>query len=635
MKYNNLGQFKTIKKFINDKLNRLSTIDNSFDSLFPLMFENETNVFFEESNGYKIKKTTYKEAKENINLIAKNIRNRLNNQAQPASIGIYLDNSHYWIEVFWAILKAGYNPLFMNMRLDDASLKYALDATNAVMVISDTKTFSVQTLKVEELLTKCDGELNNKFGTELYVMSSGTTNNIKICAYTAEEIINVIAQSEYVIGQSKLVQKHYDGELKLLAFLPFYHIFGFVAVYLWFGFYSRTFVKLNDLNPSTIQNTIMRHHVTHVFAVPLFWQRTYEAAIKEIKSKGDKTYNKFLKGIKLANKPIIGGLIRRKAMKQVRDGLFGDSISYMITGGSMISKDVLTFFNSIGYHLSNGYGMSEIGITSVELSNNQKILNNASVGVPLPGIEYKIDENNELSVRSKTLANYIISGKDKIITKGNWFSTHDLARKEKDRYYLLGREDDLVVSITGENLNPNLVEEKLMVNNVNALCLINGRDNKTPILLVSINKYLKPELSKRLQEELKAKIKENNLDQQIGKIELIAEPFIKGDEFKINRKRLEQDYYNGALSVYSAENLSNDEDDEISFRIKELFGVALNKTPEEISSDADFFLDEGGTSLDFFVIVGKIQDEYGVNISSIDNQPHSVKDIANYIRENL
>ena len=635
MRYTNLGEFKTIKEFISDKLGRLSKIDNSFDSLFPLMFENEENIFFEESVGYKIKKVTYKEAKDNVNLIAKNIRKIIKNPTESTSIGIYLDNSHYWIEVFWGILKAGFKPLFMNMRLDNDSLEYALKVTDSVLVISNTKTFSVNTVNVEELLQECDVELNNEFGKELFVMSSGTSNKIKICAYTAEEIINVILQSKDVVGRSKLVQKHYDGELKLLAFLPFYHIFGFVANYLWFSFYSRTFVKLNDLNPTTIQNTIMRHHVTHVFAVPLFWQKTYEAAMKEIKNKGEKTYNKFLRGMKLANKPLIGGLIRKNAMKQVRDGLFGGSISYLITGGSMINKDVLTFFNSIGYHLSNGYGMSEIGITSVELSDNPKILNSASVGVPLPGIEYSIDENNELSVRSNTLASYLITEEGKIITKGNWYHTHDLAKCENGRYYLLGREDDLVVSITGENLNPNLIEEKLMVNNINALCLINGRENKTPILLVSVNKYLKPEIAKEVTDQLKIKIKENNLDQQIGKIELIAEPFIKGEEFKVNRKRIEEEYFNGGLSVYSVQNVSNNEDDEISFRIKELFAVALAKKPEELSNESDFFLDEGGTSLDYFVIVSKIQDEYGVNITSSENEPHSIKDIANFIRENV
>ena len=144
-----------------------------------------------------------------------------------------------------------------------------------------------------------------------------------------------------------------------------------------------------------MQNTIKRHKVTHLFAVPLFWQKVYEAAIKEIKNKGEKTYNKFLKGMKLVNKPLIGNYIKNKKFKEIRDQLFGDSISFMITGGGHINQETLTFFNSIGYRLANGYGLSEIGITSVELSDDEKIINSGSVGHPLYGVMYKI-ENEDL-----------------------------------------------------------------------------------------------------------------------------------------------------------------------------------------------------------------------------------------------
>ena len=34
-------------------------------------------------------------------------------------------------------------------------------------------------------------------------------------------------------------------------------------------------MQLNDLSPSTIVNTIRRHKVTHVFAVPLFWEKVF------------------------------------------------------------------------------------------------------------------------------------------------------------------------------------------------------------------------------------------------------------------------------------------------------------------------------------------------------------------------
>ncbi|MCR4911747.1 MAG: non-ribosomal peptide synthetase [Bacilli bacterium] len=635
MKYTNLGQFSSIKPYIEDKLSRLSNLDRSFDSLFNMMFENEPNILFEENTGFRIKRYTYGECKANVSIIAKNIKAKYPGAEYDSVIGLYLDNSHTWIETFWAILMCGFRPLLLNMRLSDDSLEYALDITNAAGIISKGKIFSCPTLLESDLYKENDQEVNTKFGEELFVMSSGTSENIKICAYSAEEIIKILLQSKEIILSSKRVQKFYDGELKLLAFLPFYHIFGFVANYLWFGFFARTFVKLNDLNPLTIQNTIRRHHVTHIFAVPLFWQKTYDAAIREIKNKGDKTYNKFLKGMKLASKPLIGKLITKYAFKQVREQLFGESVNYMITGGSMIDKKVLTFFNSIGYHLSNGYGMSEIGITSVELSENHKTLNSASIGKPLPGLEYSINENGELLVKGDTLAKYIIENEEIHKRKDEPFLTHDLAYKDGDRYYLQGRQDDLVVSITGENLNPNIIEEKLMIDNVISLCLINGRDNSLPILLVSISKYLSAEDANQLTKDLVIKITEHNLNSQIGKVVLVSEPFIGEDEFKINRKKLEEKYYSNALTLYVPKLNKDEFKDEISNKIRELFAKTMNRNINDIHMDTDFFLDIGGTSIDYAVMMAEIQETYNASLSDSEKPLTTIQDISQYVKERL
>ena len=635
MKYNNLAGFKTIDQYVNDKLTRLNKINHSFGDVYEMMFENESNIFFEESQGYRIKKITYGDAKRNVETIAKRIKAKFPGASYNSVIGLYLDNSHTWIEAFWAILKCGFRPLLLNMRLDEDVLEYSIDITNCVGVISNGKIFSVPALLENELYQEKEIEVSGDFGEEFFVMSSGTSNNVKICAYSAKEIINVLAQSKEIILSNKLIKKHYDGELKLLALLPFYHIFGFVAVYLWFAFYARTFVRLNNFNPVTVQNTIKRHHVTHIFAVPLFWQKTYDAAIKEIKNRGDKIYRKFEKGLKLSSKPVIGSLITKFAFKQVRDNLFGNSISFMITGGSMIDKKVLEFFNAIGYHLANGYGMSEIGITSVELTNDKKYLNNASIGKPLTGVRYQINDKGELSVKGDTIARRIIENKGVKKTEGEWFETHDLAKEIDGKYYLFGREDDLVISITGENLNPNIIEEKLLVENASNVCLINGKNGALPVLLVSINKFLIADKANELIKNLVTKIKENNLSSQIGKVVLIAEPFIKGEEFKMNRKRIESDYYDGKLAIYQPRKESSEDSDEISNKIKEYFAVALNKGVEDIASESDFFLDEGGTSLDYYVIVSQIQEDFGVNISDSSTPLNTVKDIATYIRENL
>ena len=207
-----------------------------------------------------------------------------------------------------------------------------------------------------------DGIPKGAFGEEILLMSSGTTSMPKICVYTAEEFYNQIRGSYGIIRRCAQMKKHYEGSLKQLTFLPFYHIFGLTAVYVWFAFFSRTFVRLNDMMPQTIVNTIKRHKVTHIFAVPLFWEKVRDQALSTIKNRGEETYKKFTRGLSIAEKigdiPLLGDLFIKIAFREVRENLFGDSICFLISGGSSVSPEVLKFFNYIGYHLANGYGMT-------------------------------------------------------------------------------------------------------------------------------------------------------------------------------------------------------------------------------------------------------------------------------------
>ncbi len=53
--------------------------------------------------------------------------------------------------------------------------------------------------------------------------------------------------------------------------IPFHHIFGFVAVFLWYTFYGKTMVFPSAITPSEIQKICQKVGVTHVYSVPLFW----------------------------------------------------------------------------------------------------------------------------------------------------------------------------------------------------------------------------------------------------------------------------------------------------------------------------------------------------------------------------
>ena len=640
MKVTNIAGFSNIEEYIKYKSEKLREAPPSFDNLFELMFSEKENTFWETNNGYKITKTTYGETYRTILKKATTLKEMLGVKQKNNIVGLYMQNSLEWIENFWAILKCGYRPLLLNTRIDTSIIDDLLIKHNVIAVISDGKSFSTKTIfsddivPNEALLDGCE------CGEDILLMSSGTTNSLKICSYTATAIYNQILNADQIVCTSNLIKKHYNGELKLLTFLPFYHIFGLTAMYMWFAFYSRTFVFLKDLSSYTILNTIRRHNVTHIFAVPLFWNKVYIEAEKKIKESGKSTYQKFKKALKISNAlsgvPFLAKAFRKKLFKKIRDNLFGESISFMITGGGAISSDVMEFFNGIGYHLSNGYGMSEVGITSVELSENNNILNSCSIGSPMASVEYSINEENELLIRGSSLCQYYYDGKEKVEIGYSWFNSKDLVEERNGKYYLLGRTDDLVVSSTGENLNPYLFEEKLICEHVKQICLIETKKNDVvaPVLLVEVNRYLSSNTLTTILTNIKNKLQMLRLISEIKQIVFIGENLIKENEFKLNRKRLSEDYIQGRLLVLDPENCNEQADfNDFEKKVADCFYKALGK---EIGKNDDFFIDAGGTSMDYFTLISYIQTEFDVIIPlSNEKRMTTISSFCIYLKDEM
>lgn len=634
-----LGGFKDIDSFVSDKLRRLDEAETGFGSLFELMFSESENLMYEKSEGYRITKTTYGQAKHEILSLAGDLKERVSLPAGSV-VGLSMDNSLLWIEMFWAIILCGWKPILLNLRLSDKILEKTLKDCGAKAVVSDGREYSVTTVMADSLSKEHAPIKSESYGEEIMVMSSGTSDNVKICGYSAEEFKHQIHDSYHIIQECKAVKTHYDGYIKLLTFLPFYHIFGLFAMYIWFAFFSRAFVQLNDMAPQTIVNTIKRHKVTHIFAVPLFWETVYDQAIKTIRGRGEKTYKKFQKGIRLSRKLSgMKGLSRwfsKKAFREVRENLFGESISFLITGGSSIRPEVIEFFNAVGYQLADGYGMTEIGITSVELSDSKKILNSCSVGKPMTSSEYMINEKGELLVRGKNIAKYIIEdGKKTMTDKTQWFNTHDLAECSGGRYRILGRTDDLIVSSNGENLNPNLYEPQLSLSGTNGVCIVT--DGKTPALIVSVNRRTDKAFLEKLDTDIKSKLSELNLTGQIGRILYVSDKLMIGDEFKLNRRRLASDYREGRFSIVDPHSANDEgEEDEMILLLRQVFAAALDKDVSEIAPESDFFTDLGGTSLDYLAATAKLQEDMGIPFpKSEDKTLRTVSEFYEYIKENL
>ena len=606
---------KSLLAYIEEKLARYEKEEKNMQTLFRYMFSESENVMAETSDGYRIKSVSYGECRESILRFVPVLKSQLSFVKEGSMVGLYMDNSLAWIQTFWTILALGYKPMLLNLKVSEETIEDVICQYGIEAVVSDGKEFSVRSINALSLLDTIGeekAELEDlTFENEVVFMSSGTTDKVKLCSYRGKNFFYQIKDSANIVKTCPEIARDYEGRIKQLALLPLYHVFGFIAMYLWFGFFSRTFVFLKDLRPKTITSTVKKHKVTHIFAVPLVWELVYKEVLRNVKSRGKKAQKRFEKGMKLASTDI-GKKLVYKAFSEIRSATFGDSIKFMISGGSHVKGEVIKFFNAIGYHLCNGYGMTEIGITSVELSNKIKILSSETVGKPLSSVEYKINENGQLCVKGKSMARKIcVGGVETVNDYDAWFNTQDLAREENGRYYILGRSDDLIVCENGENLNPVIVENLVKTNKEYDVCLI--KSNGNPVLIASYPNCVSVEKAENVKGEIRAKLTENKLDGQVRKIEITTSPLMDSSDFKISRKKVAQKYHNGALKIIDSNTKMGEVLSEAEERVAKLFALAL-KTDDKIGLDADFFTDLGGTSLDYFELVDSVKTEYGVDL---------------------
>lgn len=648
MKLTNIGSCKTIDEFVNYKIGLFEGKDKNFHNLFNNMFTEGDNVMVERTNGHRIIKTTYKQCETDIYRIASILSDTLKGVDKGAMVGIYMKNSLEWIETFWGLLMSGYVPVLMNTRLADETLNDVIVQYNIKAVISDGETFNVPSYNGLELAKMDEIEgFKPSWADEIVVMSSGTSENVKLCVYNGESFYYQLCNTVEIIKQSNDIKRHYEGELKLLTFLPFYHIFGLAAVYIWFSFFARTFVVLNDLGADTILNTVRKHKVTHIFAVPLLWNRIYDAAVKKIKDRGEATFKKFNKGLKLAQMldfcPGLARAFSKKAFKEVRDNLFGDSICFLIAGGSHISPEVITFFNSIGYPLANGFGMSEVGITSVETSDRARVRNTGTVGKPFLYAEYKIAEDGELLIRGKGTSVRILNGEDVLyMSPDTWFSTKDIVSEKNGRFYIQGRKDDMIPCKSGENLNPNRIETQLMIPGLNGVCLISkisDKDVLIPVLLIQVSRYATAERINYLRKALDDRLLELKLAGTINDIVFTTEPLMGENEFKLNRHRLSRLYKEGKIELIVLDKMNQvakEVSPELLKEVKAIFAEALSIAEDELGEDAHFFFDLDGSSLDYLSIMADIQKKYEISFHQSDEgNLVTVREFCKYIQDNI
>ena len=196
----------------------------------------------------------------------------------------------------------------------------------------------------------------------------------------------------------------------------------------------------------------------------------------------------------LALWPLLYKLVGSKVMEKL-----GGRMELAVIGGAPLPEDVARVFIGLGLPMLQGYGLTE---TSPVISVNTIEDNDpASVGVLLPGVEIRIDDNDELLVQSPgVMLGYWANEQATrdIIDADGWLHTGDKARYENGHLYITGRLKEIIVLANGEKVPPADMEMSITMDPLFEQAMVIGDNRPYLSALVVLDPEQWKALAKRI-----------------------------------------------------------------------------------------------------------------------------------------
>lgn len=179
---------------------------------------------------------------------------------------------------------------------------------------------------------------------------------------------------------------------------------------------------------------------------------------------------------------IIKGLpapIRLVVKRRIRKSL-GGKLRLLIVGAAPVKTEIIETFCFLKIKTYQGYGLTECA--PLLAGNNDFYMNAAAVGLPIHGVEIKIENPNEEGIGEVIargdnimLGYYNDPDETSRTMRGDYFHTGDLGRLDKDGFlYLTGRCKNVIVAQNGKNIYPEELETRLTDENFVAEAVVLG-----------------------------------------------------------------------------------------------------------------------------------------------------------------
>jgi long-subunit acyl-CoA synthetase (AMP-forming) len=190
--------------------------------------------------------------------------------------------------------------------------------------------------------------------------------------------------------------------------------------------------------------------------------------------------------------PILGRIVARKVLK----GLGLDQVRQAGSASAPIPAELIRWYRRLGLELFEGYAMTEDFAYSH--ASNERFHEPGWVGVPMPGVEVRLDGSGEILIKSPgQFSGYYRQPEltAASFTDDGFFRTGDLGERRADGMLkITGRAKELFKTAKGKYVAPAPIENRINVHPMVELSLVSGVGQPAAYAIVVLAEDLRPSL---------------------------------------------------------------------------------------------------------------------------------------------
>ena len=423
--------------------------------------------------------------------------------------------------------------IFVSQRLAG---KISEEVKKRMTLVIDIDTFNV--IWEDENKFTCDGRTAvptpDDIATIIY--TSGTTGSAKGVVLSHRNLASNVITCYHACKRT-----HKD---RWLSILPMAHTLEMTLSMLYPMYCGATVYYLQKPPvPSLLMKALKVVKPTTMLTVPLIIEKVYKGSVlPTIKKSRTLTW---------MNEHMHGLMCRIIGMKL--KATFGGHISFYGIGGAKLDPEVESFLLKAKFPYAIGYGLTETSPLLGYAMHGWRTV--GSFGYPVYNVQLKLHDVNPETGEGEIVAKgpNVMLGYYKdpkrtksVFTEDGWFRTSDIAIKdEKGRFYIKGRNSNMILGPSGENIYPEEIEN--VINNVEGVSesIVVERGGRLVALVqpadnfISWDKEGEDKLYEKLDKWKATLLKTVNRNvsktSQVSSVEVMKEPFEKTATQKIRR----------------------------------------------------------------------------------------------------